>query len=164
MGCDDSTSKLPPETAFRESLWDAMGDDEGAAFWERVYGQPIHTYPNTYQDPQTGELEQMTEEEYARFVRNKMWGKSWEGIEAAKEEKRKEKEREKRKIREEEEQKLSDKTAPLGYRFDLEVENSLARGEQRREEAMERSLGELSKPMGRPAAAGQRPGKFSGRL
>jgi hypothetical protein len=142
-GCDDSTSKLPPETAFRESLWDAMGDDEGAAFWEGVYGQPIHTYPNTYQDPQTGELEQMTEEEYAQFVRKKMWEKSWEGTEAAKEEKRKEKEQEKRKIREEEKkQKLSDKTTSFGYRFDLEVENSLARGEQRREKRRWKGLWE----------------------
>lgn len=119
-----------------------MGDDEGAAFWEGVYGQPIHTYPNTYQDPQTGELEQMTEEEYAQFVRKRMWEKSWEGIEAAKEENRKEKEREKRKIREEEKQKSFDKTAPLGYRFDLEVENSLARGEQRREKRRWKGLWE----------------------
>ena len=33
-----------PEAAFRESLFDAMADDEGAAFWEGVYGQPIHVY------------------------------------------------------------------------------------------------------------------------
>lgn len=132
-GYDDSTSKLPPETAFRESLWDAMGDDEGAAFWEGVYGQPIHTYSNTYQDPETGKLERMNEEEYAQFVRRKMWEKSWEGIEAAKEERRKEREQEKKRLREEEKQKTSEKQVSLEYLFDLEVENSLARGEQRRE-------------------------------
>ena len=35
---------LSPDTAFRESLFDALADDEGAAFWEGVYGQPIHSY------------------------------------------------------------------------------------------------------------------------
>jgi hypothetical protein len=130
---DDSASRLPPDSAFRESLFDALGDDEGAAFWEGVYGQPIHTYPNTYQDPDTGELEQMNEEEYAQFVRRKMWEKSWEGIETAKEEKRKEKEREKKRTCEEEKNKASsDKTASFGYVFDLEVENSLKRGEERK--------------------------------
>lgn len=142
-GYDDSTSRLPPDTAFRESLWDALGDDEGAAFWEGVYGQPVHTYPNTYKDRETGELEQMNEEEYAQFVRRKMWEKSWEGIEAAKEEKRKEREGKKRKIQDEEKQKAtSDKTGPFGYVFDLEVENSLARGEQRREKKRWKGLWE----------------------
>ena len=141
-GYDDSTTKLPPETAFRESLWDAMGDDEGAAFWEGVYGQPIHTYSNTYQDPETGKLEHMNEEEYAQFVRRKMWEKSWEGIEAAKEEKRKEREREKKRVREEERQKTSEKSASFEHLFDLEVENSLARGEQRREKRRWKGLWE----------------------
>jgi hypothetical protein len=139
----DSTSRLPPDTAFRESLFDALGDDEGAQFWEGVYGQPIHTYPNTYQDPETGELEQMNEEEYAQFVRRKMWEKSWEGIEAAKKEKRKEKELEKKKTREEEKKKTSsDKAAPFGYVFDLEVENSLKRGEERKEKRRWKTLWE----------------------
>jgi hypothetical protein len=141
-GYDDSTPKLPPETAFRESLWDAMGDDEGAAFWEGVYGQPIHTYPDTYQNPQTGELEQMNEDEYAQHVRRRMWEKSWEGIEAAKEEKRKSRERDKKKIREEERQRSADKTGPFEYQFDLDVENSLARGEQRREKKRWKGLWE----------------------
>lgn len=141
-GYDDSASKLPPETAFRESLWDAMGDDEGAAFWEGVYGQPIHTYPDTYQNPQTGELEQMNEEEYAAHVRRKMWEKSWEGIEAAKEEKRKSSERERKKVREEERQQSADKIGSFGYVFDLEVENSLARGQQRREKKRWKDLWE----------------------
>lgn len=138
---DDTASQLPPDTAFRESLWDALGDDEGAAFWEGVYGQPIHSYPNTYQDQETGELEQMNEEEYAQFVRRKMWEKSWEGIEAAKEEKRRERERTKRKKEDAEERKTSsEKTAPFGYIFDLEVENSLQRGERRKEQKRWRAL------------------------
>ena len=138
---DDVASRLPPDTAFQESLWDALGDDEGAAFWEGVYGQPIHTYSNTYQDQETGELERMTEEEYAQFVRRKMWEKSWEGIEAAKEKKRREREREKKKIRDEEKQMpSSEKTVLFGNLFDLEVENSLKRSERRKEQRRWRAL------------------------
>src|ERR1700742_2725384 len=58
----NNSTDLPPDQAFRESLFDAMGDDEGAAFWENVYGQPIHHYPDTYQDEETGELERMTDD------------------------------------------------------------------------------------------------------
>ncbi|EXJ54474.1 hypothetical protein A1O7_09814 [Cladophialophora yegresii CBS 114405] len=128
------SSHLPPDHAFRESLFDAMGDDEGAAFWETVYGQPIHSYPNTYRDEETGELERMTDEEYAQFVRRKMWEKSWEGIETAKEEKRKECEREKRRIREEETRRERARQARHEDRiFDIEIENSLRRGEKRKD-------------------------------
>ena len=127
---DDSTSKLPPEAAFRESLFDALGDDEGAQFWQGVYGQPIHTYPNTYVDEDTGELERMTEDEYAQYVRRRMWEKSWEGIEAAQEEKRSE-ERDRRKKQSD---GVDDKPDKL-YNgvFNFEVEESLRRGERRRQ-------------------------------
>lgn len=49
---------ISPNSAFRESLFDALADDEGAAFWESVYGQPIHTYdiPSVPKGP-NGELE-----------------------------------------------------------------------------------------------------------
>jgi len=131
---EDSIHHLPPEVAFRESLFDALGDDEGAAFWQGVYGQPIHNYPNTYHDEQTGELERMNDDEYAQFVRRKMWEKSWEGIEAAKEERRRQREHEKRKINEPDKNKHRPTPKPNdGFVFDLEVEQSLRRGEQRRE-------------------------------
>ncbi|MCJ1385742.1 hypothetical protein MMC17_008865 [Xylographa soralifera] len=70
-----SIPSLDPDTAFRESLFDAMADDEGAAFWEGVYGQPIHTY-SPYAEVENGELERMTDEEYTAHVRAKMWEKS----------------------------------------------------------------------------------------
>ncbi|MCJ1395527.1 hypothetical protein MMC18_008413 [Xylographa bjoerkii] len=70
-----SLPSLDPETAFRESLFDALADDEGAAFWEGVYGQPIHTY-SPYAEAENGELERMTDEEYAAHVRARMWEKS----------------------------------------------------------------------------------------
>ena len=67
-----------------------MADDEGAAFWQGVYGQPIHTYSpyrlnadgsTSKQDEEggaeaTGELERMTDEEYTAYVRARMWEKS----------------------------------------------------------------------------------------
>lgn len=129
-----STSRLPPEQAFRESLFDALGDDEGAAFWEGVYGQPIHTYPNTYQDDETGELERMTDEEYAQFVRRKMWEKSWEGIEAAKEEKRREKEKENQARRDEQARRAAQDQKPHVHDiFDAHIEASLRRGQRRKD-------------------------------
>lgn len=130
---DDSIHTMPPEAAFRESLFDAMADDEGAMFWESVYGQPIHNYPKSYVNKKTGKLEQMDDEEYADYVRRKMWEKSWEGIEAEREEMRRAQKARERSQREKDE-KRSDKTGLQNGRiFDLEVEESLKRGEERRE-------------------------------
>ncbi|KAF2714541.1 hypothetical protein K504DRAFT_456758 [Pleomassaria siparia CBS 279.74] len=70
-------SGIDPCEAFRESLFDALADDEGAAYWEGVYGQPIHVYSNAKPGP-NGILERMSDEEYAEFVRSKMWEKSHE--------------------------------------------------------------------------------------
>ena len=118
-----------------------MGDDEGAAFWETVYGQPIHNYPNTYQDAETGELEQMTEEEYATFVRRKMWEKSWEGIEAARDEKRKQRQREKQRMRDDGKAKDEQRHSRQGYEvFDAQIEASLRRGEKRKDRKRWQSL------------------------
>ncbi|KAF2027940.1 hypothetical protein EK21DRAFT_70791 [Setomelanomma holmii] len=81
-GLEDLTANsrgLAPDDAFRESLFDALADDEGAAYWEGVYGQPVHVYPDTKPGPD-GKLERMTEEEYAEYVRRKMWEKSHEHI------------------------------------------------------------------------------------
>ncbi|KAI2789212.1 hypothetical protein POX_e07242 [Penicillium oxalicum] len=81
---DDISSAHPPlspNAAFRESLFDALGDDEGAAYWETVYGQPIHNFavPEVPRGPD-GELEQMTDEEYATYVRSRMWERTREGM------------------------------------------------------------------------------------
>ncbi|KAH7063826.1 hypothetical protein BKA63DRAFT_183452 [Paraphoma chrysanthemicola] len=80
-GLDEAgeSTNIAPEDAFRESLFDALADDEGAAYWEGVYGQPLHVYPDTKPGPD-GKLERMTEEEYAEYVRRKMWEKSHEHI------------------------------------------------------------------------------------
>ncbi|EMT70273.1 hypothetical protein FOC4_g10008719 [Fusarium odoratissimum] len=110
---------LDPDAAFRESLFDAMADDEGAAYWESVYGQPVHVYPNERVGP-TGHLEQMTDEEYASYVRQKMWEKTNAGLleeRARREEAKKRKASEDRRA-----QKLQE-----------DMEYSIRRGEERRE-------------------------------
>ncbi|PYH74687.1 uncharacterized protein BO88DRAFT_431215 [Aspergillus vadensis CBS 113365] len=118
------TSRFSPSTAFRESLFDALGDDEGAAYWESVYGQPIHTYsvPEVPKGP-NGELEMMDEEEYAAYVRRKMWERTREGMlaeeERMREERRRVKEKERRRDRERGE-------------WERAVEESLRRGRERK--------------------------------
>nr|POF05991.1 hypothetical protein CFP56_53378 [Quercus suber] len=59
--------------AFRESLFDALADDEGAHYWEGVYSQPLHVYSRPTVVSEKGELEQMNDEEYAVYVKTKMW-------------------------------------------------------------------------------------------
>ncbi|EME84964.1 uncharacterized protein MYCFIDRAFT_5468, partial [Pseudocercospora fijiensis CIRAD86] len=61
--------------AFRESLFDALADDEGAAYWESVYSQPIHVYSRPTVENEKGELERMNDEQYAAYVQMKMWEK-----------------------------------------------------------------------------------------
>lgn len=116
---------LDPETAFRESLFDAMADDEGAQFWEGVYGQPIHTYPDV-KVTEKGELERMTDEEYTAFVRAKMYEKTHQHLmeeKARREERKKERERLARE---------GDKEAREAEKFRRKVEESLKRGEERK--------------------------------
>lgn len=117
---------LDPETAFRESLFDAMADDEGAAYWEAIYGQPIHIYPQEAPNPATGELERMTEEEYAAHVRQKMWEKTHAGL--MEERARRQRAREERARREAEKGARREEER----RIEREVERSLRRGEERR--------------------------------
>lgn len=124
-----SDQYMDPDTAFRESLFDALADDEGAAYWEGVYGQPIHTYPNEYQTP-TGELERMTEDEYAEYVRRKMWEKSHQHI--LEERERQEKEKQKRRAHEKAQRESTRRMHDDHDAFQRSVEASLKRGDERR--------------------------------
>ncbi|CAM1502879.1 Fc.00g076550.m01.CDS01 [Cosmosporella sp. VM-42] len=110
---------LDPDAAFRESLFDAMADDEGASYWQGVYGQPVHVYPKEKVGP-TGELEQMTDEDYATYVRQKMWEKTNAGL--LEERARREREKEKKKEQERHHRQLQE-----------EMDASLRRGEERRQ-------------------------------
>ncbi|KAK3380093.1 hypothetical protein B0T24DRAFT_614145 [Lasiosphaeria ovina] len=99
-----------------------MADDEGAAYWEGVYGQPIHVYAADRERGSGGpggELERMTDDEYAAYVRQKMWEKTHAG--AIEERARRARERDAAQLRQEE-----------GRRIQAEIERSLRRGEQRR--------------------------------
>lgn len=124
---DPSARRLSPNDAFRESLFDALGDDEGAAYWESVYGQPIHNYdvPEVPKGP-NGELEQMSEEEYASYVRARMWERSREGI--AEEQARLRAERMRAKAGEEEGRRRDQERRA----FDAAMMESLSRGAERR--------------------------------
>lgn len=117
------------QDVFRESLFDALADDEGAAYWEGVYGQPINIYPTQKPGPD-GKLERMTEDEYADFVRTKMWEKSHQHL--VEERERKERARKARK----ENQKQWDEEAEKEDReregIRRAMEESLRRGEERK--------------------------------
>lgn len=110
-----------PDVAFQESLFDALADDEGASYWEGVYGQPIHIYPKVKQGPE-GELEQMNDEEYAAHVRNRMWEKSHQHI------------IEERERREEQRRKDRQRREKVRTDFDSMIEAALQRGERRKKD------------------------------
>lgn len=116
------SGRLSPNTAFRESLFDAMADDEGAAYWESVYGQPIHVYSRD-KPSATGEggseVDRMTDDEYAAYVRQKMWEKTHAGL--IEERKRREEERKRKETEREKARRITE-----------EMERSLRRGEKRR--------------------------------
>ena len=85
---------LPPDSAFRESLFDALADEEGAAYWESVYGQPIHIYsryrlcrtsrhgPPAPNSSSGSVFEHMDDDAYVAHVRARIWERSQGRLEA----------------------------------------------------------------------------------
>lgn len=127
---------VDPDTLFRESLFDALADDEGAAYWEDVYGQPINVFSDTKPGPD-GELERMNDEEYAEHVRRKMWEKTHQYLIEEREKrdaKRKQFEEERR--REQHERKEYRETRDPNSRenFLKDIDEALHRGSQRRKD------------------------------
>lgn len=98
-----------------------MADDEGAAYWEGVYGQPIHVYAQDRPGGAEGdgELERMGDDEYAAYVRQRMWEKTHQGL---LEERARRAERAARRARD----------AEAAARLTADMERSLRRGEERR--------------------------------
>lgn len=123
----DNADDTIPDDTFRESLFDALADDEGAAYWEGVYGQPVHVYPTTKPGPD-GKLERMTEDEYADYVRTKMWEKSHQHIVEEREAREKVRQ-ERKKKRETYEGAEEDKERE---QIRQQMEDSLRRGEERK--------------------------------
>ena len=122
-----SGAYLDPETAFRESLFDALADDEGAAFWEGVYGQPIHTFePPLRPSGPEGELERMGDDEYAAYVRGRMYEKTHQHI--VEERERRDEARKRRR----EAESLPGPETHQRSAFERDVKESLARGEDRK--------------------------------
>lgn len=95
-----------------------MADDEGAAYWEGVYGQPVHVYSDEKVGPQ-GELERMTDDEYAAHVRQKMWEKTHAGLLEER-------------ARRDEHKKQREKEQKQSRQLREEMERSIKRGEERR--------------------------------
>lgn len=90
----DQNGQYDANAAFRDSLFDALADDEGAAYWESVYSQPIHVYPRPAKESAKGELEQMGDDEYAAYVQSKMWEKKNPEIVREREQKQKQRKEE----------------------------------------------------------------------
>ena len=123
---------MDSDTAFRESLFDAMADEEGADYWSNVYGQPIHNYPNTYVSKETGKLEQMNDDEYTEYVRTKMWERTHQHVleERARREAAAKKAKEARAQAKQDGNRMESEHDAFRRR----MEDSLRRGEERRAE------------------------------
>lgn len=120
------SATLDAEAAFRESLFDAMADDEGAHFWSEVYGQPIAGYDRTTRDTPDAARREMNDEEYVAHVRARMWEKTHE---AAVEERTRRKEAARK--RGEERTRSARESEAAG--FGKMMEESLRQGERRKE-------------------------------
>ncbi|OBT87351.1 hypothetical protein VE02_02998 [Pseudogymnoascus sp. 03VT05] len=116
---------LDPDALFRESLFDAMADDEGAQFWEGVYGQPIPNIDPVKMDVETGKLEAMTDDEYAAHIRAEMYKKTHQHLIEEKE----------RRDKAKKEQAKRDQARAAEEAFQRQVEESLTRGKERRDKA-----------------------------
>lgn len=122
------------DVAFSESLFDALADDEGAAYWERIYGQPIHIHerPTKY-NQDTSLYEPVSDDEYAEYVRQKMWARTHAGV--MEEMRRRMKQHEERLAEERENKARRDEKIRRRVeeeRLRREMEQALRRGEARR--------------------------------
>ncbi|KAI5781145.1 hypothetical protein EDC01DRAFT_244410 [Geopyxis carbonaria] len=87
-----------PDTAFQESILDAIADDEGAAFWEGVYGHRIHDcgWPPVLNKESSSEQIGKSSLEFANHVGEKLWERSYEHILEERTRRKNEKETQKR--------------------------------------------------------------------
>lgn len=128
---DPNESAIGPDVAFRESLFDALADNEGAAYWEGIYGQPIHMYsrPTKY-NPATSTHEPVSDDAYAAHVRQKMWERTHAG--ALEQMQRRRKQYEERMAQAREQNARRKAVEEEEARLNREMEQALRRGEMRR--------------------------------
>jgi len=130
---------VDPDHAFRTSLFDALEDDEGAAaYWEGVYGDPIHVYPRpgVPKSEDTRELEGMNDDEYVEYVKRKMWErKNPHLVKEMKLREERERERAQEKQRQKERTRRTDQNNKSRHNsaFMQDVDEALARGSKRKE-------------------------------
>ncbi|KAJ4392153.1 hypothetical protein N0V93_005776 [Gnomoniopsis smithogilvyi] len=144
---------LDPDTAFRESVLDALSDADGAAYWQRVYGVDLSTIPRTKTDRITGATERTTDEERIAYARRMIF-ESQKGPRVKDQERRRRKMEETRRQAEESrgaekerrERKERVRAAEAHRRMQEEIERSLRRGEERRKRTeMKSRFNEYSK-------------------
>lgn len=128
---------------FREALFDALSDPEGAEYWERLYGQPIHVYPRPVGvNRETGQREPVTDAEYVAYVRRKMWEKTHEGY---MESRKKRMEEQGRRLQEEAEQREAEerrkaddrRRTEARRRVEEDIDRALRRAEKRKQKQTE---------------------------
>lgn len=130
---------LDPDTAFRESVLDALSDADGATYWQRVYGVDLSTIPRTKTDRVTGATERTTDDERVAYARRMIF-ESQKGPQIKEQERRRRKMDESRRHAEESrstekerrERKERVRAAEAHRRMQEEIERSLRRGEERR--------------------------------
>lgn len=133
---------LDPDTAFRESVHDALSDADGAAYWQHVYGVDLSTIPRTKTDPITGATERTTDDERVAYARRMIFES--QKAPRVKDEERRRRKREETRHRDEEartaekerrQRKERVRAAEAERRMQEEIERSLRRGEERRKRA-----------------------------
>ena len=124
---------MTADQAFREALFDALADDEGAEYWTHIYGQPMHSYPREEAERVYGGA--VGDEEYASYVRGKMWERSHQAVIEERERKEREREREKeRERRRDRERREADESFE---RWDGVFQNKLEESLKRRRDKVE---------------------------
>lgn len=127
-------NNIDANDAFDESLFDALADHEGAAYWEKIYGQPIHIYERpTKFNVDTQMYEPVSNSEYVKYVQQKMWQHTHAG--ELEDMRRRKKEHEKRMAEEAEYKRLRNERRRQRMkenRLKGEMEEALRRGEARR--------------------------------
>ncbi|KAJ4422423.1 hypothetical protein N0V82_002871 [Gnomoniopsis sp. IMI 355080] len=144
---------LDPDTAFQESVLDALSDADGAAYWQRVYGVDLSNIPRTKTDRITGATERTTDDERIAYARRMIF-ESQKGPHVKDQERRRrrveatrrhaEEGRGAEKIRREHKERM--RAAEAHRRMQEEIERSLRRGEERRKRTeMKTKFDEYSK-------------------